>query len=969
MSGKTSGINIIQASGDPGAGSRIQIRGASTINQSLQPLIVIDGVPMFNDSFTGSGSNYLGSGGGVTQQSRFNDLNPDDIESVQVLKSAAAAALWGSRASNGVIIVTTKKGKKSDKGFTVNFRSSLSLDQINKLPELNTTYGQGDNGFYNPGSANSWGDKISDRSGGTDAGITEGQTGYAGYFESSDGRKFYAIQRGDATNPHGGKNSKETYDPVNQLFKTGMIWNNAVSLGSADEKGSIYLSFSDLNQDGIIKTNSNYRRTTARVNATRNFGTWLKGSMTSAYTRTGSNRIQSGSNLSGLFLGGLRTPSDFDQTAYVGKYVDATGNVFENRQRAYRNYLGRNTNSIYDNPLWMMENILSTSYVDRFVGSFELNAEATKWLSFVARAGVDGYQDNREDYFDQLSAGSNSGGFFNKQMINNRQINADFIAQVKHSFSDKLDANLFVGMNLNERRYDANSGNARGFINPSSPPQVSNAIPAQVLASNGEEIIRIRGFYADGSLAVANQLFLQASIRNDKYSTFDKSFYFPSATAAWQFHDYIPSNGILTFAKLRVSAGQVGTAAPAYITTTDYVSMDGDNAGTDGGWGGQVTAGGYGGGFRLDNTAGNNAIRPEIKTEYEIGTDLRFVDDRFTLGFTYYTNSIKDIILAIELPSSSGFTGTQGNAASMVNHGMEIELGADVVRTDNLTWNIYGNWTRNRNEVTNLAGTERVFLGGFTDGGSYAVKGHQMGAIWGTKWDRNEDGTLALDADGFPQQGTAEGVIADPNPKYRAGLGSNLKYKNLSLNVLFDMSMGGKMWNGTKGALAFFGTAAYTANEVTFTEAEAGNIVNYNGQTVADAYSYLKGADGSYKVRGTVQDFGSGNVFLDEAWYRNGPGSGFTGPTEEFIEDASWTRLRELTLSYNLNSERFRKATKLQNASLSFTGRNLFLWTPYTGVDPDTNLVGAGGIANGFGVDYFNNPNTRSFIFTLNITY
>ena len=974
LSGKTSGVNIVQASGDPGAGSRIQIRGASTITGNLQPLIVVDGVPIYNDSYTGAGSNYLGSGGGVTQQSRLNDLNPADIESVEVLKSAAAASLWGSRAANGVIVITTKKGKKSDKGFTVNVRSSLSLDRINKLPSMNKTFGQGFDQLYNGTSVFSWGDRISDRSGGSDTYITEGQTGYRGYFETPNGEKYYAIAAGDADNIHGGKNSTTIYDPIDVLFKTGTTWNNSVSVGSADEKGSVYLSFSDLNQDGIIKSNSTYRRTTARLNASRNFGSWLKGNINTTYSRVGSNRVQMGSNLSGLFLGGLRTPIDFNTEAYKGTYVDANGNTFENRQRSYRNYIGERVNSGYDNPLWMLENVLSTSFVDRFIGSFELNAKATNWLSFVARAGVDTYQDSREDYYDKLAAGSSQGGIFNKQIITSRQINADFIAQMKHSFSSSLDGNLFLGVNLNERQYDSNNGNVRSFINPLSPPQLENGIPAQITASNGEEVIRSQGFYADASLAVADQLFIQASTRYDMYSTFgadaNNGFFFPSASVAWQFQDKLPANNILSFGKLRISAGQVGTAPTAYITTNDYVPYSGDTyAGFDGGWGGAISAGGYGGGFRLSPTAGNNAIKPEIKTEYEFGTDLRFVDNRITFSATYYTNKIKDAILAIELPSSSGFTGTQGNAASLENHGIEIELGADIIRTDNLTWNVYGNWTRNRNKVTDLAGTERLFLGGFTDGGSYAVVGKQLGVIWGTQWARNEDGSLALDDNGFPQQGDTEGVIADPNPKFRAGAGTNLNYKNFSLNLLFDMCIGSKMWNGTRGALAYFGTAGSVAKETVLTSDQANTIKNIYGETIADMYPYLQGSDGSYKVRGTIDNFGGGDVFLDQYWYVDGPGSGFTGPTEQFIEDASWTRLRELTLSYNLNSAAFKKATKLQNASFSFTGRNLFLWTPYDGIDPDTNLAGAGGISNGFGIDYFNNPSTRSFIFTLSLTY
>jgi len=369
---------------------------------------------------------------------------------------------------------------------------------------------------------------------------------------------------------------------------------------------------------------------------------------------------------------------------------------------------------------------------------------------------------------------------------------------------------------------------------------------------------------------------------------------------------------------------------------------------------------------------GNSLLKPEIKTEFEFGGDFRLLNDRLTLGVTYFTNEVKDVLLPIALAPATGFTNKTGNAATLENNGIEIELGGDVVRIGDFKWNLYGNWSRIRNKVTSLSGTESLVLAGFTGTSSRAVVGQPVGVLWGTDFLRDADGKLVLESGGFPQASPTESVIGNPNPEWRGGVGSMFSFKGFSLNVLFEHSHGGQIWGGTRGAMFNFGTHADTDHEVTLSAAEAATLRNYTN-TIANygtgasdfGYPYHPNADGSYTIRGYVTDFGGGKVVIDEAWY-TGLGSGFGPVSSQFIESAQWTRLRQATLGYSLNSSAFRKATKLSSVDFSITGRNLFLWTDFKGNDPETNLTGP---TNGRGLDYFNNPATKSWVFSIKISY
>ena len=962
MKGKVAGVNITQNGSDPGAGSRITIRGATSITGSIQPLIVIDGVPIYNT--TGNAST-----GDVVGQSRLNDLNPDDIESMEVLKGASAAALWGSRAANGVILITTKKGSTGSRPFTVSFSSRVAFDQINKKIPLQTEYGQGWDGqyyggFYVSWASGSWGDRISDRSGGSDDFITDPtDPGYRGYFESDiTGDKYYAVAQGDyGSDPHGGKNDKTVYDPYDALFKTGAAFTNSVSVGSTNENGKIFMSFSNLTQDGIIRVNSNYVRNTARLNTTRYLGDQVTATLNLAYTRSNSDRINKGSNISGLLLGGLRNAADFNQADYIGTYYDVNGIPTPNRQRAYRNPLGQRNNSNYDNARWAMENVTNNSVVDRIIGKIELGYDPLEWLNFTGRVGFDSYTDSQDAYWDPLSA-SYPGGAYEKYTERRTQLQMDFLVRAHHTFNEMFSGNVLLGVSANQRKANWQDGFITVFTNLSAPANLNNAAADSKKTWGGYFYQRNYGYYGTIGLDVAQQLFLNLSGRMDAYSTFsedDNTFFYPAVDVAWQFSKLIPASKAFSFGKLRANWGKVGRAPSPYVTTTNFVP------GGYSGYGVSISAANYGGGYRRSAAAGNPGIRPEIKTEIEIGADLRFVNNRIRFGFTFYDNITEDLIINVDVAQSTGFASRVANAAEITNNGLEIEIGASIFESRDFRWDISANYAHNRNEVTDLAGISEIGLRGFSTAGSYAVVGYQYGALFGSRWDRDEaTGEMNLDADGFPFEAATPGVIGDPNPEYTIGMTNTFSYKKFRLNVLVESVQGADVWNGTRGALYFFGRYGDQGATTTLSATEANSLKIWTGATVADYYSGNENPDGTFTVRGEVEDFGGGDVFLDERWYRSGPGSSFTGPAETFVEETSWVRLRELSFGYDF-SDMFNEGL-FSNFSLTFTGRNLALWTDYTGTDPDTNLTGA---TNGFGLDYFNNPSTKSYIVTLNLTY
>lgn len=939
LSGKTSGVRISRNSGDPGAGAYIQIRGLSTITRNAQPLIVVDGVPMSNDVRDASGN----SQGRVAQQSRINDINPNDIESVTVLKGASAAALWGTNALGGVIMITTKNGDYNQK-LKVSLKSSYSIDQINQKYPLQTTFGQGNNGVFNARGRDSWGDKISERAGGEDEFNTSGQ-----FFVDQNGKVWYPILT---------KTSQQVYDDSNfdQIFQNGHFWENNLSLSAGNANSTAFFSISDLDQEGIIRNNSDYRRTTLRFNGEHQLNKKLNISGNFAYSKTSSNRIRRGASSSGLYLGLLRTAPDFDISGYRGDYyANAEASPISNRHRSYREPLAADGTPTYNNPLWTINEQENLAEVQRFMNSLNLTYSPNEWIDFIGRVGIDYYSERREEFYTPGSAaGEYLQGLYSSETATNLIFNMDYIAKATKSFGEDFNGSLLVGFNFNEKKRTVNGSEITNFIqftdvkNPTR--DIDNALPENrsVQSTFGSE--RTAGVYSSLTLSAYDMLFVTGTMRVETASTFgdasDNTFVFPSISAAWQFSDLIDFNA-LTFGKIRLSYGEVGVQPARYNTTNVYVSPSYSDQ-----FGGSLNLGLYGnGGFVPSTSRGNPNLRPERKKEFEIGSDLRFMDDRLSMSGTYFYNVTEDVLLDFPIANSRGYDRIYSNAAEIQNNGFEFDLGYSVIRTSTFNWQVNLVYTKVKNEVTDLAGVESLDLGGLAAVNARAVEGKPLGVLWGSRILRDEGGQIIFDQYGFPEQDELEGVIGDPNPDWQGSLITTLSYKNLSLTALFETFQGADIFAGTKSVLYNLGRWDETATETTANQ----NLLDFDGNVIPIGSTF----------RGVVHDFGAGPVALTEAWYTADGGFFGSGNDELYIEDGSWTRLRELVLSYRLQGPAV-QSLGIESAEVSVTGRNLFLWTPFEGNDPDTNLSG---VSVARGIDYFNNPSTKSFIFTILLNF
>ena len=952
LSAKVAGVQVTRNGGDPGAGSYIQIRGQNTINGNAQPLFIIDGMPVSN------ASDNIGAAraNGIIQQSRINDINPEDIERVEVLKGASAAALWGSRAANGVIIITTKKGKSTNGKLNISFKSTLSIDEVNKVHPLQRSYGQGSNGLYAQGGRSSFGDLISARPGGSDSYISAiGAPGYQGFITLSDGNRRYAIAAGTLQNPHGGKNSRDTYNHHEDAFTTGYFFDNTLNVSGGNVRSNFLISYGDLKQNGVIKKFSDYNRKTARVNVSQQFTDWFNATANVGYTKINSARVQEGDNVDGILLSSLRTPPDYDNSIFGGVYTDATGQVFPNAHPSYRNPLGKELSTVYANPMWNINNNTNTSAVDRIIGSVQLNATPTTWLTTSARFGIDNFTDERLERFARNSANF-AKGYLSKNIITEKQFNTDVFAIAKTNINKNILGSLLVGFNYNSKRKASLSSAITNFIIPTAPNILTNAINTNLSASNFNALIRTYGFYAQADVEVYNSLFFSFTGRRESASTFGtntkNSFFFPSAAVAWQFSKLpiFDKATFLSFGKLRVTYGQVGIQPQPYQNFNNFNAATYRDDFSSGLSGISPT---YAGGYVRSTTAGNEYLRPEIKTETEVGLDVRLLKNKIIFSATAYTNYTKDIILPISLPSPTGFTTFNSNAAELDNTGIELELNTNLITTNIFKWNISANYAKNKNKVVSLAGVKAYTLPDSFIQNSSLVPGQPFGVFLSTDFLKDKTGKYVLDANGFPQAGAGLEVIGDPNPNWRGGLGSTFAYKNVALYFLFDHVQGNDIFNGTRGSLYSFGTHADQGGTVIV---PAGGLKDVNGNVLAAGSSF----------QGEIKDFGAGAVAINQAWYQGRGSASNTASYKQFVEDGSATRLREVTLSYNIKNCKLFKTSPLLNIDFSLTGRNLFLWTKYSGTDPEANVTGAG---LSRGQDWFTNPSTKSILFSVLIKY
>jgi TonB-linked SusC/RagA family outer membrane protein len=906
LAAKVSGIQVVGSGGTPGASSKILIRGNSTFTGNNQPLMVVDGVPYDNQTLgaVSEDNPFNANLGGVNNSNRALDLNPDDIETVTVLKGPAAAALYGTRASNGVLLITTKKGKTGKKaGLNVSYNTSIGFDNVNKLPDMQDTYAQGFGGGQFADSVNV------DQNGVYGGAITASSWGPN---MSTDTQNLQA------------------YDNFGRYFKTGTTYNNNFSIGGGNEFAAFRLSYGNTSQTGIVP-NTSLDRNTLRLNSQIGNDKFTV-SASAAYSNTRSSKAQNGSNLSGVMLSLTRMPASFDILGGNG------ANGYDLLDGSSHTYF-----SPYDNPLWSSYNNPSTDNVNRFTGNVQFKyipiKDEKQSLTLTYRLGSDSYDDQRKQiYAVGAQDPPNPTGEIWENTKRRVEINSDILATYMRQVNEDLNFTVTLGNNLNHRQDKDLFARGRNLAIPNYY-NMNNA--SELYSSQNTTFKRLAGLFFDVSAGYKNMLYLTIAGRHDWASTFgaasrNKGFFYPSTSLSFVFTEVLPANKILSYGKLRASLARTGIEPAAYGTTTYYNKpfvTDGFTPGLSYPYLG-------GNGFGLSSALGNANLQPEILTGTEVGFDLRFLNGRINLDFTFYNQVSSNLLVDRPIANSSGFKTSYVNAGKMRNRGIELELNANVLKIKDFSWGLMLNFTSNRNEVLSLTdGVDRIDLeSAFTGIGSFAIKGQPYGVIYGTTWERTADGKLIIGADGLPITGKQD-KVGNPYPKWTAGIANTFSYKGVSLMVLFDIRKGGDLWNGTYARLSRLGRTAesvdrgqsYLIEGVTQSDTTMANTVR------VDAFNYFSYYKGD----------------------RNG------AAVENAIQDGGWIRLREATLTYQL--PKFKGKLADLGISVFVTGRNLWLRTAYKGVDPETSLTGAGSNVGGF--DYFNMPNTRSILFGLKVNY
>ena len=948
LDGKVSGLEVINSSGDPGSGTFLKMRGVTSLTGDNQPLIVIDGIPVDNSinnyDPTNGGFGAGGAGGngvgGSQATNRGLDINPNDIESISVLKGPEASALYGIRGQHGVLMITTKKGNSAgNKGIHVDVNTSMSVDQVNKLPELQNKYSEGSGGTYSYPNRTAWGAKM-------DTLMWTGPTGVKNTIDPHGN----IVGKSDPT----GKIPVTPYNPY-KFFQNGMTTNNNVAISGGDEKNSYRVSLGNLHQTGIIPK-SKYDKTTFGLSGQSAVTEKLTVSGSVSYIGSGNDKVQQGSNTSGIMLGLMRTPPSFDNSYGISNAAsssDASAYLFPHgTQRNYRNGGG------YDNPYWTVNRNPSRDDLNRSYGYGQASYKLADWIDLNYRLGGDVYSQSSKQAYDIGSNGVVGGaGEINLIDYANRQFNSDFIINMHKTFNKDLSGSLLLGENYFSQ---VSSTRFTQGTNLTLPYYLDISNATAVVASETEQKLRRMAWYGQGEMDYKNMLFLTVTGRNETTSTLPASkdnYFYPSAGLSFIFTEPLGLSGskTLSYGKLRLSYAQVGNEPQVQSLIPYYRS-----AGTPDGFTTGLTwpINGYTG-YQLSSITeiiGNPNLKPEHTNSYEVGTDLSFFHNKVSLNATYYYSLTSDAIISVPIAYSTGFSYAWMNAAQISNHGLELTLSTTPVKTKwGLRWDLGFNWSKNVNKVIQLApGVDNLLVGGFQNGSIVDVAGQPAGMIYGTRYIHDtKTGQLLINDDktdpgyGLPiaDPSAKNSVIGNTNPNWIGSIISNLSYKGFTFGFQIAIKSGGQIWNGTKGALDYFGTAKETENR--------------------DGTQVFSGIAGHLDANSNIVSSGTKNTAVGKTdqYYWQNIGNSFVGPTEANVEDASFIKLRQLSLTYALPQSIITKA-HIQKLSLTLFMNNIILWTKYSGVDPETSLIGP---ANGQGLDYFNNPGIKSYGVRLNL--
>ncbi|MGN7986351.1 SusC/RagA family TonB-linked outer membrane protein [Pedobacter sp. 22226] len=912
LAGKIAGVRVTNSQGSMGS-SRVVIRGETSIAGNNQPLFVVDGIPVDNSQ--------LNSAGARDYANTISDINPEDIESMSVLKGPNAAALYGSRAAAGVILIKTKTGK-SKKGLGIAINSNAVLETLLTLPVYQNAFGQGSEGQFsyvdgagkglNDGVDESWGPKL-------------------------DGRlipQFYSKGVAVPFIAHP--------DNVRDFFQTGYSLNNGVSVADAGEKYDYRISYNNLKQVGIVP-NSGQGKNSFVLNTSLKITPKLTLTANANYSKLNSD------NLPGT--GGSRSTSTMLQFTWFGRQVDIN---------QLKNYLDENgktfnwNNSYYSNPYWVAyENTVSQNR-SRIIGSLALNYKIIDGLNFNFRSGTDYYNDRRKV---RIAYGTNGTPFgsYTESAFTVSENNTDATLNFNKQLNDDFSLELLGGGNIRRQYIEQNDQSAPKLAIAGLYTLKNSRDP--LISSNNLSRLKSYSVYASGQIGFRNYLFANITARNDWSSTLpaqNRSYFYPSFNGSFVATEAFDiKSEVLDYLKIRGGWSKVGKDADPYRLINTY-AFGAPFAGNP-----QLTTGSID--LKPD-------LKPETTTSTELGAEAVFFNKRLRLDLSAYNTNSYNQILAADVSQSTGFSSKLLNAGKINNKGIEAQLGITPIKKA-FTWDVDFNFAANRSRVIELDAEK--FLTNYVVASNsaqvIATVGQPYGSLFGTAFLRDASGNIIVNSTGAPATNPTKQVLGKYTPDWIGGVYNTFSYKGISLGVLVDASIGGSIYNGTYATGTYTGVLASTL---------PGRAAEYGG--ISYYYPGNDKANGTVRVNGTapagVTVYDDGIIFDGvtadgkrnekilpaQQYYKT-----FRNIDEANIFDASYVKLREVKLSYNLPAKWLRPLS-LQGVSVSLVGRNLWIIHRNT-VDIDPEV--AFNTGNGQGLESLSNPSTRSYGINLNVKF
>lgn len=904
MKGKVPGMSFTSASSGPMGSTQVVLRGNRSVDSNKNgALIVVDGIPINSGmSSSGAGNGYLSTDSPVDFGNGMSDINPEDIESVTVLKGAGATALYGSRAANGAIMITTKSGKKSQ-GLGVTFNSNLSTDVIQRWPDWQTQYGSGTGKAFNANGELYYSYQASE-----DGAATQSNLGFGPRF---NGQYYY--QYDPATGTMGTQRTLwQNYDNARKGFwRTGTTLTNSLSFAAGNDKGSMRASVTYSDNEWIMP-NTGFERVAISTKGNYEIAKGIKlNSTLNYYNRSSGNLPSTGYNNHTISYFMILTNANNNIDWYRKMWLD------EGKTR-----LNSPFSTYLDNPFALVHEVINSTNNNTFTGNLSLDVDFTKNLKLMLRSGI-----NSQDEFRELKRPYDlvkfATGYYERQMINSQEINTDFLLTYTGNETDNFNYSLSAGGNIMSYKYRRMDASANGLAVP-DVYKLSNA-SSNVFTETADANKKVNSLYALGSFSYRNLLFLDLTARNDWSSTLpqgNNSYFYPSANLSFILSDALAMPLWIDFTKLRASLAQVGNDSQPYIISKYY-----DNSP-------------FVGSAITDNQLFNADLKPEETTSAEFGIDARFFGDRLGVDVAYYNTVSDNQILSVPLDYATGYSSQYINAGKVQNRGIEAMLYLSPVKTQNFQWKTTFTYAKNKNEILELAagidgGDEQVLA----TSGTVSIIGKvggSTGDMYGYGFVRNNEGEIIYDATtGLPVRPKEETYQGNAYADWKGGWMNNFTYKGWNLGITLDGSFGGKLYSQSYHKMMEHGhlNGSLPGRE--------------DGFIIGDGV--VQNADGSYAPntkKVAVPDYYA-------EYYRR-------ANVEANTFDATWVKLREISIAYSF-PKTFLTRHKLKGLTVSVFGRNLYTWSDFPIYDPETAALNGANMVPGVEMGQLPSPATYGF--------